>query len=44
MMKFGKRLNFGDVIVAEVQFTDTFDIKRRPVSFYLKSMATSLLR
>jgi len=23
-------LNFGDVILAEVQFTDTFEIKKRP--------------
>lgn len=30
MMKFGKNHKFGDVIVAEVQFTDTFEIKKRP--------------
>jgi mRNA interferase MazF len=30
MMKFGKEYNFGDIILAEVQFTDTFEVKRRP--------------
>lgn len=30
MMKFGKMLNFGDIIIAEVQYTDTFEIKTRP--------------
>jgi mRNA interferase MazF len=30
MTRFGKKYNFGDVIVAEVQFTDTFEVKRRP--------------
>ena len=32
MMKFGtkNKYNFGDVIIAEVQFTDTFEIKTRP--------------
>ncbi|MEK6817351.1 MAG: type II toxin-antitoxin system PemK/MazF family toxin [Nanoarchaeota archaeon] len=31
-MKFGtkNKYNFGDVIIAEVQFTDTFEIKTRP--------------
>jgi mRNA interferase MazF len=29
-MKFGKKYNFGDIIIAEVQFTDTFEIKKRP--------------
>jgi len=32
-MKIGKELkmkNFGDVILANVQFTDTFEIKKRP--------------
>ena len=29
-MRFGKGYNFGDVIVAEVQFTDTFEVKKRP--------------
>lgn len=29
-MKFGKMFNFGDVIIAEVQYTDTFEIKTRP--------------
>ncbi len=32
MMKFGTKNKycFGDVIIAEVQFTDTFEIKTRP--------------
>jgi mRNA interferase MazF len=30
-MKFGSRFNFGDVILAHVQYTDTFEIKIRPV-------------
>ena len=32
MMKYGTKSNygFGDVILAEVQFTDTFEIKKRP--------------
>ena len=30
MMKFGKKHNFGEVILAEVQFTDTFEVKIRP--------------
>lgn len=29
-MKYGRRYNFGDIIVASVQFVDTFEIKRRP--------------
>lgn len=30
MMRLGKMLNSGDVILANVQFTDTFEIKKRP--------------
>ena len=30
-MKIGKMYNTGDIILAEVQFTDTFEIKKRPV-------------
>lgn len=30
MMKSGKMLKAGDVILAKVQFTDTFEIKKRP--------------
>jgi mRNA interferase MazF len=30
-MRLGRMLSFGDVILAEVQFTDTFEIKKRPV-------------
>ena len=30
MIKFGKMFNFGDVIIAQVQYTDTFEIKTRP--------------
>ena len=30
MMRFGKRYNFGDVIIAEIQYVDTFEIKSRP--------------
>mgnify|MGYP001590099250 CR=1 FL=1 len=30
MMKYGKRYNFGDIILATVQFVDTFEIKKRP--------------
>ena len=29
-MIFGKMRNFGEVILASVQFTDTFEIKKRP--------------
>jgi mRNA interferase MazF len=29
-MRLGKMFNFGDVVLAEVQFTDTFEIKTRP--------------
>ena len=29
-MRLGRMLSFGDVILAEVQFTDTFEIKDRP--------------
>jgi len=29
-MKFGMQYKFGDIILAEVQYTDTFEIKRRP--------------
>ena len=29
-MKSGKMLKFGDVILAEIQFTDTFETKKRP--------------
>ncbi len=30
MMKYGKKYNFGDIIIAKVQFSDTFEIKKRP--------------
>lgn len=30
-MKNGKMLKSGDVVLAEVQFTNTFEIKKRPV-------------
>src|SRR3989344_5498834 len=30
MMKFGRQFKFGDIIIAEVQFVDTFEIKSRP--------------
>jgi mRNA interferase MazF len=29
-MRHGKMFNSGDVVIAEVQFTDTFEIKKRP--------------
>src|SRR3989344_1856230 len=29
-MRFGRMLKLGDVILAKVQFTDTFEIKKRP--------------
>lgn len=29
-MNIGKMYKFGDIILAEVQFTDTFEIKTRP--------------
>src|SRR3989338_8306973 len=29
-IRYGKMYNFGDVILANVQFTDTFEIKKRP--------------
>lgn len=29
-MRIGKMYNFGQVILASVQFTDTFEIKKRP--------------
>ena len=29
-MKSGKMLNFGDVILAQIQFVDTFEVKIRP--------------
>ena len=29
-MRFGIMYNFGDVILASLQFTDTFEIKKRP--------------
>ena len=30
MMKDGKKYKFGDIILALVQFVDTFEIKKRP--------------
>lgn len=30
MMKYGRKYNFGDIIIANVQFSDTFEIKKRP--------------
>jgi mRNA interferase MazF len=30
-MRFGKMYNSGSVVIAKVQFTDTFEIKKRPV-------------
>ncbi len=30
MMRLGKMLNFGQVVLANAQFTDTFEIKKRP--------------
>jgi mRNA interferase MazF len=29
-MRIGKMLNSGDVVLANIQFTDTFEIKKRP--------------
>ena len=29
-MRFGMKFNFGQIILAEVQYTDTFEIKTRP--------------
>jgi len=29
-MKFGKMHRFGEIILASVQYTDTFEIKKRP--------------
>ena len=29
-MRLGKVLSFGDVVLAEVQYTDTFEVKERP--------------
>ena len=29
-MRHGKMLKSGDVVIAQIQFTDTFDIKKRP--------------
>jgi len=29
-MKYGKKYNFGDIIITNVQFSDTFEIKKRP--------------
>ena len=31
MMKIGKMFSSGDIVLAKVQFTDTFEIKKRPV-------------
>ena len=30
MMKFGKKLNTGDVVLSKIQFADTFEVKTRP--------------
>lgn len=30
MMRIGKRYKFGNIILAQVQYTDTFEIKKRP--------------
>jgi mRNA interferase MazF len=29
-MRFGRMRKFGDVVLAEIQFTDTFETKKRP--------------
>jgi mRNA interferase MazF len=29
-MRYGKMLKSGDVVIAQIQFTDTFEIKKRP--------------
>lgn len=29
-MRFGRQFSFGDVIIAKVQFSDSFEIKKRP--------------
>jgi len=29
-MKFGTQHRFGEIILAEVQYTDTFEVKKRP--------------
>ena len=36
MMKNGKKLKAGDVILASVQFTDTIEIKKRPAVVLFK--------
>ncbi len=37
-MKLGKMFKFGDIILAHVQFTDTLDIKVRPVLVLFQEM------
>ena len=37
-MIFGMEYKFGDIILAEVQFTDTFEIKTRPALVLFEEM------
>ena len=42
-MKYGKRYNFGDIIIATVQFVDTFEIKKRPALVLFEDMGNVVL-
>jgi len=37
-MKFGKQYKSGDVILAEIQFADTFEVKTRPAVVLFEEM------
>ncbi|MBL7170302.1 MAG: type II toxin-antitoxin system PemK/MazF family toxin [Candidatus Aenigmarchaeota archaeon] len=42
-MRLGKMLRSGDVVITKVQFTDTFEIKRRPAVVLFKEFNNVVL-
>lgn len=38
-MKFGRPFRFGEVVLADVQFTDTFEVKSRPALVLFEEFA-----
>ena len=43
-MRFGKMHKFGEIILANIQFTDTFEIKKRPALVLFEEYGNVLIR
>ena len=42
-MRIGKMHSFGDVVLSEIQFTDTFEVKTRPAVVLFEDMGNIVL-